>query len=428
MSLNIKVINLRERKVFCAGDRISGIVVATGPIHDDNTVVELKFKGKSKTVNEAENMHSSSKQRFFTFTTTLLDGPCNIESGSVATWPFTFQLPLQTVSKPADAHEAGKPLSTSEPYAKGPSPLPPTFSASGHAKHASGFLIYYKVVISYELRADLRRSKTFSRTIRAKGSLPVVQFRTHAEADDPDPDPRMKTAGQDFTHTSSRLLPGHEVQSRSLREWTSDAFTSKAPSVHFRLSATSPSTLVEGQSIPLELRLAVDGAGTTAIGSPQFRLTKAAYEFKKYTHVRAGNRLNGANLTHSESVLSRCLSLQAAETILEDGETISLPAMREISLPQSMVPSFSSQHIGRSYTAKLNVELECAGKKFEARLRWTPVVLLPSQVDMPRTGEEEAADGLGKPQSLHTFGVGESVELGIAILHGVLEIVGALIN
>lgn len=101
--------------------------------------------------------------------------------------------------------------------------------------------------------------------------------------------------------------------------------------------------------------------------------------------------------------------------------------MREISLPQSMVPSFSSQHIGRSYTAKLNVELECAGKKFVAPFRWTPVVLLPSEVDMPRSGDEEAGEGLGQPQSLHAFGIEDGVELGMEIVHGVLDIVGASI-
>ena len=247
MSLNFKVIHLRKSKVFHAGDTISGTVIATGPIHSDSTTVEIRFKGKSQTLIKVSNgtttTHYADKVRFFTFSTTLHNGPCHIDAGSTTSWPFTFQPPL--VTEP----ETGNPIITYSKrslYAKAPHPLRPSISVSGTKRGAN-----YKASISYELRAELHSSAVFSRAFKKKGALPVTLRRPYGSYDPPDSSVLARSCT--FSHASSRLLPDHAEQRRSLREWVRDGLTSKAPVVSFALTASSPQTFVEGQTVPLDL-------------------------------------------------------------------------------------------------------------------------------------------------------------------------------
>lgn len=194
-------------------------------------------------------------------------------------------------------------------YAQGPHSLPPTISVSGNKRGAR-----YKPFISYEPRAELRRSAMYSRSLRKSGNLPVTQCR--AQADEDHPDAQMTTQRQHFTHATSRLLPDHAPQPRSLRELVSDRFTSKAPSVSSTLSARSPKTLIEGQAIPIELCLIFDLARSTTPSPSEFSLISADYTFKEYTYIRGRTMMkrHDATVEPSTVVLTRHFLFETATT------------------------------------------------------------------------------------------------------------------
>lgn len=221
MSLNIQVNHIRKSEVFHGGDKISGTVVATGPINEDTTIIQIKFKCKSQTrIKQSNGQHKTTytdKVKFFKVIKILFRGACKIEIGSSTSWSFSFQLPLLAEPTPDIVYST----TWNSPYAKAAHPLPPSISVSGSKR-----LREYKASISYELHAELQRNGLLSSTLRKAGALPVTQRRALAEVD---PDPQMKTLRQDFRHATSRLLPNHESKARSLREWASDTFTSKAP-------------------------------------------------------------------------------------------------------------------------------------------------------------------------------------------------------
>ncbi|KAA6412637.1 MAG: hypothetical protein FRX48_03629 [Lasallia pustulata] len=290
MSLNIKVNHVRKSKAFHGGDQISGVVEARGPINKDATVVQIKFKGKSQTLIKRSSGESTSrwkdKVKFFRVIKVLFRGPCHLDSGSSTSWPFTFDLPLLT-EPPYGNPDITYSKATDKPYAKAAHPLPPTFSLSGSKRGSR-----YKALITYSLRADLQRNSFFSTSLHKSGSIPVAQSRPRANAASDPPDPQPTTLRQTFTHATSRLLPSHASRARSLREWASDTFTSKAPTAHFTLAAEAPKTLVPGQPIPIYLRLGYDAETSTAPTVPEFRLSRVEFVVKEHVHVRGRGMLS----------------------------------------------------------------------------------------------------------------------------------------
>lgn len=421
MSLNIKVDHVRKSKVFHGGDQISGFVLATGPINDNVVVVTVKFKGKSQTLIKRSNgqttLRYADKVKFFRVVKVVYQGACNVEKGSSISWPFTFQLPERTEP------DGGNPniiysRNMSALFAKETHPLPPSISVSGSKKGSQ-----YKAFISYELHAELQRSARFSSTLRRSGNLPVVLCRLGS--DDDTPDSQMTIRQKYFDHATSRLLPDHAQQARSLREWASDTFTSKAPRVVFSLSATCPMTLIEGEVIPIELCLVVDSAKSTVACPPEFRLIAANYIFKEYTHVRARTFVKSRDMTvkPSKVVLSRhLLSMMTPAISLKSNEAVDIGEIHNVSLAnRELLPSFNSYSICRTYGAKLIVRIECAEKIFFAEFRWKPIVLPPKSEPLPESGQEDSVDGLGKVSAMGVVDFGDVAELGGGIVQAVLE-------
>ncbi|MCJ1247615.1 hypothetical protein MMC30_004830 [Trapelia coarctata] len=429
MSLNIQVSHLRKTKVFHGGDTISGIVVATGPIKQASTIVEIKFKGTSQTLIKQQNGHNKTvyrdKAKFFRLTTVLHRGACNLEKDASESWPFTFQLPLLT--EPKEGRNLGIIYSKTagSPYAKAAHPLPPNIALSG-TKHGKE----YKAFISYEIRAELHRSEVFSRNLHKAGSLPVAQRRARDE-DGESPDPQMTTTtSQYFMHATSRLLPDHASKLRSLREWASDVFTSKAPSIFFTLSARSPKTLIERQAIPIELRLAVNTARSTVQQWPEITLLAASYKLKAHTHIRArGFWDKDVDTKPSAVVMERRLVVETPENTaplkLKDCEVVDIGTLYNLTLPKGgVMPSFDSYAVSRRYAAHLTVKILCAGKKFEREFIWTPVVLLPVVLEGDESGDEGDIGALGKAEGIGVLEFSEAMEIGV----GILEVVGNVLD
>ena len=103
MSLNIKVNHVRKNKTFKGGDHISGNVIATGPISEDQTKVTILMKGKSQTeikVRQGQSKRKyTDKVKFFRYTGLLYQGPFNIDKDASISWPFAFDLPMHTEPK-----------------------------------------------------------------------------------------------------------------------------------------------------------------------------------------------------------------------------------------------------------------------------------------------------------------------------------------
>ena len=245
MSLNFKVDHVRKSKLFHAGDQVSGIVTATGPIHDNNTTVEIRFKGKSQTLIKVHTGQSTvryvDKVRFFSYSKILLRGPCHVDAGKTASWPFTFELPLTTEP------ENGNPDITYSKrllYAKAAHPLPPSISVSGSKEGAQ-----YKAFISYELRAELHRSAVFSRACKKKGALPVARRRPRGSDDPPDPRTSARVCSQSMRHSGARSANGQRTFLPAKRR-PSSSFSLQARPNHSSKVRRFPSSFVSTSTRP----------------------------------------------------------------------------------------------------------------------------------------------------------------------------------
>ena len=111
-----------------------------------------------------------------------------------------------------------------------------------------------------------------------------------------------------------------------------------------------------------------------------FKFITACYEFKATTQLKASNGFFGEETTPSDVIFSRGLKINPAETIWKSDDPIEFK--QELLPPKfKIVPSFRTKFINRSYFAKLIVELEFGGKRFEAKSHWSPVTLLTNAVE-----------------------------------------------
>ena len=233
--------------MFHPGDQIFGNVAASGPIHTDNIVVWVNFRGESKTEikrssGTANNGTSSTTiyhdtAVFFNSTNEMFQGPCKIEKSVSIIWPFAFHLPLYTEPENGNPDIVYSPYPNAL-YSKGPHLLPPSISL------VKGL---HKAFITYELSADLKKDALFSRSLHTSIILPVAPRRIQVGG--VHPDPRLTTYSQTLFHATSRLLPDHSTESRALREWISDTFARDTPCVFFTVQVRAAKTIIAGQAI-----------------------------------------------------------------------------------------------------------------------------------------------------------------------------------
>lgn len=452
MSLNIKVLHLRSNQVFHPGDQISGHVIATGPIKDKNTSIMINFTGSAKVKLKVDGTKVPyfDEHAYFSFHKALFRGPCNVDEGSSASWPFKFELP----SDPRKIEKSLEPImmrngdrscdAERNPYklaVQKAAPLPPSFSISGSQGGMVTNTVNYKGSVSYEVCAELQRGKTFTRTWRAKGGLPVTLCRPLARTEEADiRNSKEVTRLESFLHSSSRLQAGREDQSRSLRQWTSDALSrGKTPRVYFRLSARMPTVLIRGNEIPLHLSLKIEQGGakarggteqlTTATPPLQFEFLTARYEFKALTKLDASYLWSSHETEVSDVIFSCELKIDPEQTIWT-GEEEPIEIERQMAIPpkaKKIVPSFKAKHIERYYFAKLIMEVKVGGKKFEAKFRWAPVTVLTEELERPDEGEEIMA-GIEQDPGMTIIGTSEVEKWGLEALNGIVEIVGDILS
>lgn len=443
MSLNIKVLHLRCNQVFHPGDQVSGYVVATGPIKDDNTSVWIRFTGSAnvKLKVDGTKVPYFDEHSYFSFYKVLFRGPCNVEEGCSASWPFKFELPLdpKKVKNPLEPKKIER-----NPFklaVQSDAHLPPSFSISGSKGSLVTNTVNYKGSVSYEMCAELQRSKTFTRTWRAKGGLPVTLCRPLARTAEADiGNSKEVTRFESFSHSSSRLQAGREDQSRSLRQWTTDTLSrGKIPRVYFRLSARMPTMLIRGNAIPLRLSLKIERGRpkarggteqlTTATPPLQFEFLTARYEFRSVTKLEASYLWSSHETEASDVIFRHELKIDPAETIWT-GEEEPIEIERQVTIPpeaKKIVPSFKTKYIERYYFAKLTLEVKVGGKKFEAKFRWAPVTMLTDEVETPDEGEGIVAR-IEKEADMTIIGAEEVGEWGLEALNGIVEIVGDILS
>ena len=433
MSLKIQVLHLRSNKVFYPGDPVSGHVTATGPLNDENTSVNMAFVGRAKVKLKIHNQKVpySDSHDYFSFQSCLFRGPCKTEEGSSATWPFKLELPVapaQPKLEVGDGKNAEQNRSPFIPILQKETPLPPTFFIEGDAgMFAMTYCEKYKGSVAYKLLAELHRSKTFARMKRAKGGVPVTLCQTKTQAEEVDGEARVVALRRTFEHTSSRLQAGREEQSRSLRQWTTDSFTKKAPRIYARVSAQAPTLLLQGKAIQIWLGLSIERSRTTAVPPLQFKFVTARFEFKPVTRMSASYAWAHKTADPSDVVFACDLNIEPAETVWTgDDEPITIK--RNVLPPKrSIVPSFRAKYIDRSYFAKLTVGLEVGGKRFDEKFRWSPVTLVTKEVETPGEGDEIVA-ALDEEPSMAVIGTEEGAEWGFEALKGIIEIVGDIVN
>lgn len=122
--------------------------MATGPIKDENTAVVISLMGRAKVkLNiDSEKVPYFDDNVYFSFRKVLFRGLCNVEDGSSATCPFTFELALDAkkiqnplVPKEIENGDGGKdaernPPNPIMPLVQKETPITPKLLNLGHER------------------------------------------------------------------------------------------------------------------------------------------------------------------------------------------------------------------------------------------------------------------------------------------------------
>jgi hypothetical protein len=387
MTIILQYYHVREANVFYGGDEFSGYVECRGPLKIPDATVEVGLSGYSETVQPIRNRTLDDKAIFFQTTKILFHGDLDIENGNSQTFPFTFQLPVET--DPPGGNAKIK-YSKKECYAKAPHPIPPSVALSGRMINRE-----WVVQVNYPLQAQVKKRK--GDVVRKKvWNLTIVPHKTAGEAEKPKEEVLQEVLqevnSKYFTVVSSRLLSDQAQRRRSVNKWLSDKVASDTPRAVFSFTARTVTTLIAGQDIPIILKIAHDAEKSTVPSVPAVNLLEVKYKIIAYTQlVSRGTLAMDMQMDDKTTVFKRLLRFQSLA--LADGENLEVAeaqtdgSQRLLSLDAAIIPPFTTYNVNRRYEAELTIAFECGGKQMKAVFTWKPVTIVynESYAEKPAT-------------------------------------------
>lgn len=418
----IEIVLNEPRKIYTCGDVVSGTVKVD--TRSKTTRVAIAFEGKTETrvSRGGGNNRKIYKARIFLFRfASLLWSGDNIETlgtpdDPFVTFPFKFRFPSTVRLSPGYLNFDATTIFES---AAGHT-LPPTMRANlSTLGEASSYVEYY-----LQARMADRPHKILTLHLDKKARS-ILQFSPPYAASpddgDPDaPDPRLKQSTNAVTRHSHRLRPAFDPAKHGFRSRLKDMLPrAKDPSATFAITTTAP-TVVRAGASPLAITLSL----THRDRSPELRQAPPPPVFLRGFRVRlkahsairvpyqgfAGSHDLADNVTDTRNLYQRhfggsnnnnnAWDRTPPPLLPPDGAHVLIDDLQEgrgrCAVGRLVAPTFKTYGIARTYTLKVKLWVECAGKVFEIDgVGWHPLKVLPwpsARVEEPESrGEAEAA-------------------------------------
>jgi len=391
-------LNTPQDHVFKPNDTVSGHVTLSTPIPLNPQAIEASLWGHSS-VWTRHTYHKSDKTTddyyhyrdnvpLFNITFNVLTEK-HLQPGQTYTFPFQFTFPEGTNTSRVGGYKDNN----DSRWTVHPHRLPPTFLCGDQVDYPDHAMITYGVT-GRLVCPGVGAGK--------KGDEPIEDIASVIFS------PHNAHINQPLTivpHTkpfalASSALAGQEASSLGFRKKISDRFSSSTPKVDFELSIEIPDYLTSGTEFRFRSTFNILGKSDNVVAVPAITFKVLKLELLDFTFLRAPRDLQADfttmgyhydksppnqptgpyiegheeyQLRENKTVLnslpeSRVVQL---EEVMGFGEKKGAEQARgcevwfEARVPGHMSPSFASFAIKRSYSVRVKMGVEVAGKKFE---------------------------------------------------------------
>ncbi|KAF6217716.1 hypothetical protein HO133_006543 [Letharia lupina] len=382
---------------YKAGDTVSGSVYLVSQLTKGQYVdvgsVTIELTGSSTTAKLWPRIPNPI--RLFTFKKTLFTGPKRLYAPYGQTgnndrnkWPISFTLPLDCSAS------QGEPFTSSTYFNTDPNqPLPISF-VDDNVQGGSCSVVY-------ELQATLM-SPPKDGYYTNEGCVKKVEISVYRPRSVEQPNFNFNTKSIRFTHRSLLLLPIEERKLAHRPLTLKEKLKLKPPSTEhlpravFEIRVQTPSTAVIGQALPLMLHVDYDSDAST-VPPPIFHLKKVTIHLKKVTiHLCEETSIWGSKRAggHESTRWTKEITLQEKEFDTRKPrveEHLDLKKVMNTVVHNDLTPTFKTFNIARTYSLKVFVRLECAGKEHFVFGDYKRCTLLAEQYDPQTVAYNEPA-------------------------------------
>ena len=375
-------IDIPQRK-YKGGDTVSGSVrLVSQDTRGQNVDVEsitIAFTGRSIT---SKSWHRTPNSiEILSFKENLFDGPKRLfapyflrDTAGSNVWPFSFTLP-RTCSHYPEETLSRPPLPPFDSYPF--QSLPASFADANVQGTCS---------IMYELQARLVSPLKDGCHIN-KGCTEEVYISVYKPRSIQQPMFNYSSESATFKHRSLLLLPKDERERPhrhpTIKEKLSlkTPLTKHLPKAVFTIRAETPSDAILGHKMPLMLHVDYDINASTAI-IPVFYLKGVTIHLREETYIWWSK-----SWTQETMLQKKSFDIQRPRI----APHLDLSKMMDTTIPHDQTPTFETFNVARTYSLKVSVRLECAGKEQLVFGDYQHLTLHARECDSETTTQRERA-------------------------------------
>ena len=354
-------INIPQSR-YKAGDTVSGSVSLVSQCVKGQDVdvgsITLDFTGRSITAKRWPSIPNSIQ--FFSSKKTLFTGPKRLhalygqcENSDSNIWPFSFTLPLDCSVAQRD------PYPSSSNFNSDPNqPLPISF-VDDNIQDGSCSIVY-------ELQAILT-SPPKDGYYTNQGCIKKLEISVYRPRAMEQPNFNFHTKSATFTHRSVILLPREERELAHRPLTIKEKLKLKPPSTEhlpkavFEVRVQTPSAAVIGRPLPLMLHVNYNLHAST-VPRPIFHLNRVSIYLCEETFIWSLTRAGGHEFTRwTKEIALHEKEFENRKPRVE--EHLDLRKVMDTSVHRDLTSTFKTFNITRTYSLKVFVRLECAGKE-----------------------------------------------------------------
>ncbi len=399
-------IHLNQQATYVAGSVVSGLVYlksndAVGETVDIDSI-SITFSGRSTTTKPS---HESKRFRksvlLFSKKATLCESkrvilPRTLDwRDSPHQWPFTFVFPQDCGLSRTEIYDVGPYFNSDRNQT-----LPNTFADGNGLDNCS---------IAYELQACLsipQEKGNFTQSDKRELNLYVPRSSRKQDL-------KLTTITKQLCHYSSDFRPASDSE-QARRNPTFKEKLGMKPSLRslpyaiFEVKVQVPTIAILGQSVELFLHINHDIDNSTTASPPVVQLKNVSIWLRAETSICG---MKEGSLVCKQEDTSWNKPQQIGEchfdTDMPKVDRLDLRNIMDLTLPSDLTPTFKTFNVARTYSFKVYLAVQCAGKTFPIYADYAPCTLLAKDdeneisIALPPEIDEPAIDEPPPPYERH---------------------------
>ncbi|KAL8836846.1 MAG: hypothetical protein Q9176_006080 [Flavoplaca citrina] len=319
--------------------------------------IKITFSGRIKskiTEPNRDRTHHRARITLFQYEHVLFTGPYSMNPSHQ--WPFVFRFP--ECCQPTGLSQF---KNSSKSFNEDNHQLLP--GSFGHST-ANFLKADVEASVRYALEAALVAPAGSRGSIERTRLLTLIHQRHELH-----PDPRLSFRSRDCDAQSLYLLPEYQNRTPTFKEkFKAGIGWAKSPEARYILKALLPTVAVIGRPMPLFLGVTYDADRSTTESAPPVLLRNVKIQLVARTTVRcASASMWSSNDVHDSDYNTYTLGEKDFnDQPIELTDRFNVAELMNLTMGErqvSLVPSFKTFNIIRTYTLRMHVTTECGRKK-----------------------------------------------------------------